>query len=87
MAGRPEGVVTPGFVSADAHVNEPRDLWSANLPRDLHEVAMRGITAGDDGAWRVLFDSSSIDMTSRSRQTGCVTRIPPTGSASMQETA
>jgi predicted TIM-barrel fold metal-dependent hydrolase len=52
-------------VSADAHVNEPRDLWSANLPAALRNRAMHGIAAGDDGAWQVLFDGGGVDMTSR----------------------
>ena len=51
-----------GCVSADSHVNEPRDLWSANLPVALREQAMHGIRSGGDGAWELLFDSSSIDQ-------------------------
>lgn len=60
-----DDISTIGFVSADAHVNEPRDLWSSNLPAGLREHAMRGIAAGDDGNWGVLFDSAAVDMTSR----------------------
>ena len=53
-----------GLVSADAHVNEPRDLWRANLPATLRAQAMRGIAAGDDGNWTLLFDTASIDQIS-----------------------
>lgn len=53
-----------GCISADSHVNEPRDLWTANLPTSLRDSAMRGIRAGDDGNWEPLFDSAAIDQTS-----------------------
>jgi predicted TIM-barrel fold metal-dependent hydrolase len=49
-----------GFVSADSHVNEPRDLWSSNLPPSLREKAMRGIEAGDDGGWKLVIDGQHI---------------------------
>ena len=48
------------LVSADAHVAEPRDLWRANLPQDLHQQAMAGITAQDDGGWELLLDSEFV---------------------------
>ena len=51
-----------GCVSGDAHVNEPRDLWSANLPARLRDQAMRGLAAGDDGNWSVLFASDAVDQ-------------------------
>lgn len=51
-----------GLVSADSHINEPRDLWQANLPPALRAQAMQGIASGDDGAWELLFDSSAIDQ-------------------------
>jgi predicted TIM-barrel fold metal-dependent hydrolase len=54
----------PPCISADSHVNEPRDLWSANLPASLRSRAMQGIKAGEDGNWELLFDSASIDQTS-----------------------
>ena len=49
-----------GLVSADSHVNEPRDLWSANLPPSLREQAMRGYEAGDDGGWNLVLDGRHI---------------------------
>ena len=49
-----------GLVSADSHVNEPRDLWSKNLPRSLREQAMQGIRAGDDGSWEIIFDGAPV---------------------------
>ena len=39
------------LISADSHVNEPRDLWSSSLPPRLRDQAMRGIAAKDDGGW------------------------------------
>ena len=53
---------TIGLVSGDAHVNEPRDLWTANLPASLRAQAMRGIAAGDDGNWDLLLDSQVVDQ-------------------------
>jgi len=53
---------TIGCISGDAHVNEPRDLWSANLPGSLRDQAMRGLAAGDDGNWSVLLASDAVDQ-------------------------
>lgn len=47
---------TIGMVSADSHVNEPRDLWSSNLPANMVDRAMRGIEARADGGWELIFD-------------------------------
>jgi predicted TIM-barrel fold metal-dependent hydrolase len=57
-----EFVASLGYVSGDAHVNEPRDLWSANLPASLRTQAMRGIAAGDDGNWSLLFENDAVDQ-------------------------
>jgi len=52
-----EGAIsTIGMISADSHVNEPRDLWSSNLPPSLREQAMRGLESGEDGSWQLVFD-------------------------------
>jgi predicted TIM-barrel fold metal-dependent hydrolase len=52
-----------GLVSADAHVNEPRDLWKDNLPASLRSQAMEGIRSGDDGNWELLFEGQAIGQT------------------------
>jgi len=44
------------MVSADSHVNEPRDLWVEGLPASLRSQAMQGIASGDDGGWDLIFD-------------------------------
>ncbi len=49
-----------GMISADSHVNEPRDLWSANLPASVRDRAMRGIEATEDGGWRLILDGSHV---------------------------
>lgn len=49
-------MVPSGFVSGDAHVNEPRRLWRDNLPRSLRDHAMHGIRPGQAGSWEVLTD-------------------------------
>lgn len=53
-----------GFVSADSHVNEPRALWTANLPASLVEHGMRGIEGGDDGAWKLVFEGQHVHQES-----------------------
>jgi len=58
-----EGVVATsslGMISADSHVNEPRDLWSANLPAPMRARAMRGIQSTEDGGWSLILDGSHI---------------------------
>src|SRR4051812_2889322 len=54
-----------GFVSADSHVNEPRNLWRDKLPPRLREQAMRGIEAGEDGNWSLVLEGSSLDKTTQ----------------------
>src|SRR6516162_2294172 len=47
-------VDTLGLVSGDSHVNEPRGLWSENLPVSLRSKALRGIKPGADGSWDLI---------------------------------
>ena len=49
-----------GLISADSHVNEPRDLWSSNLPPSLRSQAMQGIESGEDGSWKVVFEGQHV---------------------------
>ena len=49
-----------GLVSADSHVNEPRDLWASNLPPSLRSQAMEGIQSGEDGSWNVVFSGKHV---------------------------
>src|SRR5690348_11125648 len=53
------------FVSADSHVNEPRNLWRDNLPPRLRDQAMRGIEAGDDGNWTLVLEGHQLDKTTK----------------------
>ena len=57
------GLSGVGFVSGDSHVNEPRDLWRENLPARFRDQAMRGIEAGDDGNWELIFEGHHLDKT------------------------
>jgi predicted TIM-barrel fold metal-dependent hydrolase len=41
-------------ISADAHVNEPHDLWSKRLPDGLREAAPQRIQSQEDGGWRLI---------------------------------
>jgi predicted TIM-barrel fold metal-dependent hydrolase len=49
-----------GLVSADSHVNEPRDLWRKNLPAKVRDQAMAGIEATEDGGWRLIMDGPHV---------------------------
>ncbi len=49
-----------GLVSADSHVNEPRDLWKSNLPPSLRSQAMEGIQSGEDGSWNIVFEGQHV---------------------------
>lgn len=51
---------TIGLISADSHVNEPRNLWADNLPRSKREQAMRGIQSDEDGGWGLIFDGRHV---------------------------
>lgn len=52
--------LTSSLVSADSHVNEPRDLWSLNLPAGLREQAMTGLAAEDDGGWELVLNGQRV---------------------------
>ena len=41
-------------ISADAHVDEPHDLWSSRLPDDLRADAPHQIRSEADGGWRLV---------------------------------
>jgi predicted TIM-barrel fold metal-dependent hydrolase len=53
-------VLETGKISADAHVNEPRTLWSENLPTSMRDQAMRGIEAGEGGGWSLILDGRHV---------------------------
>jgi predicted TIM-barrel fold metal-dependent hydrolase len=54
------------LISADSHVNEPRDLWSSSLPLSMREQAMQGIAARDDGGWDLIFDGRQMAVDAES---------------------
>jgi predicted TIM-barrel fold metal-dependent hydrolase len=53
-------VETLGKISGDTHINEPRTLWSENLPASMRDQALRGIAAGDDGGWTPILDGAHV---------------------------
>lgn len=62
-----------GLISADAHVNEPRDLWLRNLPAALRDQAMQGIEHEGDGGWKLILNGKGIfktDMNPEERMAG-----------------
>lgn len=50
-------------ISADAHVDEPHDLWFERLSPGLREKAPRRIHANADGGWSLVVDGSAIGWT------------------------
>ena len=61
---------TIDMISADSHVNEPRDLWFNNLPSKLRDQAMRGIEARDDGGWEVVLEGEHIGKAATPKSSG-----------------
>ena len=59
---------TLGLISADSHVNEPRDLWLKNLPSSLRDQAMQGIVPSSDGGWDLILDGRHIGKTGTSEE-------------------
>jgi predicted TIM-barrel fold metal-dependent hydrolase len=47
-------------VSADAHVNEPHNLWFDRLADHLKPRAPRRIQTNDDGTWSLVIDGSPL---------------------------
>ncbi len=47
-------------ISADAHVDEPHDLWFERLAPDLRDRAPRRIQAESDGGWTLVIDDSPL---------------------------
>jgi predicted TIM-barrel fold metal-dependent hydrolase len=47
-------------VSADAHVNEPHDLWYERLPSSMRDLAPRRIEQQDDGGWSLVVNGDEM---------------------------
>jgi predicted TIM-barrel fold metal-dependent hydrolase len=54
------GLDALGLISGDSHVNEPRRLWSDNLPKSLRAQALRGIKPGSDGNWDLVMEGEPL---------------------------
>ena len=52
-------------LSADAHVNEPHDLWYRRLPEDLREAAPHRIQSQEDGGWRLVVNGEADESGGR----------------------
>jgi predicted TIM-barrel fold metal-dependent hydrolase len=47
-------------LSADAHVDEPHDLWFERVDESLRDRVPRRIQSDEDGAWRLVVDGSPV---------------------------
>jgi predicted TIM-barrel fold metal-dependent hydrolase len=47
-------------ISADAHIDEPHDLWFERMDPDLRDRAPRRIQQGSEGAWSLVIDDSPL---------------------------
>jgi predicted TIM-barrel fold metal-dependent hydrolase len=45
-------------ISADAHVNEPHDLWFTRLAEELRDAAPHRIQTEEDGGWRLVVNGA-----------------------------
>ncbi|MGE0878346.1 MAG: amidohydrolase family protein [Acidimicrobiia bacterium] len=55
-------------ISADAHVDEPHDLWFARLPESMRDRAPRRIQANTDGGWTLVVDNNQIGWSGMSAE-------------------
>ena len=55
-------------ISADAHVDEPHDLWFTRLPERLRDRAPRRIQADDGGGWTLVVDNNEIGWSGMSAE-------------------
>ena len=54
-------------ISADAHIDEPHDLWFERMDADLRDRAPRRIQAEQDGGWSLVVDDSPRRLVRTSR--------------------
>ena len=54
------GIAELPKISADAHVDEPHDLWYERLDSDLRDYAPRRITASSEGGWSLVVNGNPI---------------------------
>jgi predicted TIM-barrel fold metal-dependent hydrolase len=69
-------------ISADAHVDEPHDLWYARMPESMRDSAPRRIQANDDGGWSLVVDGSAIGWSEMSADAAAVKEAERIGAAS-----
>src|SRR5450631_4189343 len=55
-------------ISADAHVDEPHDLWFERLDRSMRDRAPRRIQADVDGGWTLVVDNNEIGWSAMSAE-------------------
>ena len=52
-------------LSADAHVNEPHDLWYKRLPEAMREEAPHRIQSQEDGGWCLVVNGEADESGGR----------------------
>lgn len=55
-------------LSADAHVNEPHNLWYERLPEELRDFAPRRIEQGAEGAWTLVVNGDRMGWQTISKE-------------------
>ena len=75
-------------ISADAHIDEPHDLWFERIDPSLRDRAPRRIQAEQEGGWSLVVDDNPVGLVEpvrrrsprrRSRR-GSPPRLPTSGS-------
>ncbi|OBJ00629.1 hypothetical protein A5660_24840 [Mycobacterium alsense] len=69
-------------ISADAHVDEPHDLWYQRLGPDLRDHAPRRIRASDDGGWSLVVNGSPIGWNELSAEEAAIKEAERVAAAS-----
>jgi predicted TIM-barrel fold metal-dependent hydrolase len=69
-------------LSADAHVDEPHDLWFERLDESLRDRAPRRIQADPDGGWRLVVDGEAVGWVSSSAEEAAVEEAARTAAVS-----
>ena len=74
------------LVSADAHVEEPHDLWFENLPESMREAAPRRIRHKGDGGWELIVNGVPLRASSSKDEEDRIRAVRPEARFEMMKT-
>ena len=65
------------LVSADAHVEEPHDLWFDNLPASMRDTAPRRIRHKGDGSWELVVNGVALHGSTKTEEEDRIRAVQP----------